>query len=135
MPRETIPDFDTKGLGIQVRWRRHDEIPGSTAPGDAQIATLNDWSLSTVHDQFKSIRELLVELAEHPDYQELPLAGRVLDASKDAVCYFDLLTSTYVSLRPDTIRRLVKTLHKANRQAWTEEERARLTAEAAGLVG
>lgn len=115
MPRHLINDVDTPGLYTQVSWRKHDEIPESTAPGHVQVATVNTEVGNLVADLFHRAEDLLATL------QGTTTDDTVRDACAEWRTKFDShrseLTGWYASHTAESLTELIKVLHKAKRQA------------------
>lgn len=119
MPREKIGDPSTEGMYVEVKWRRHDEVPDFDALGYVQIATLNERADNLVAELLGTADTLLAQAyaSDSPDVDP--------EWVKAAVAWRELyethkpeLTGWYVDLTPDTMRRLTRFLHRSRGQAY-----------------
>jgi hypothetical protein len=115
MPRDRFDDPDTPGLFVQVNCRRAADPEGGGTPGHLQIST---------HDERADarVRELLDEAGQLINM----LTSAVRSGEQDSQTMIDArstwrtkvdtfraeLTGTYVTLVPDTVRPLIKQLHR-----------------------
>jgi hypothetical protein len=127
MPRDRIDDPDTPGLYVQVNCRPAESGPGGELeagggdPGHLQIS---------IHDERRDARVLelladasrimaaLDETAELEEQQSRDLAWLRAEWSQKCDTFRAELTATYVTLRPDTSRTLIRLLHRGRNKAY-----------------
>jgi hypothetical protein len=132
MPREKINDPDTEGLYVQVNWRAHNEIPDSTAPGHVQISTHDERQDARVIELLEAAGSLLAGYGEEMTGRERPGWSEWRAKFFGDITEFRAeLTGTYVTLTPETIGPLLRTIHKARRQVWPPEAATGSTTELA----
>jgi len=121
MPREKIEDPGTPGLFVQVNWRRHDEVSGFDAPGHVQISTHNerqDVEVARLLDEAGTLLSFLTSVIASGE-QLSERDHERLQAWRDRrVQYAPELTGTYITLTPETIRKLVRLLHRGRGQGY-----------------
>lgn len=126
MPRNRFDDPDTPGLYAQLNWRRHDEIPDSTAPGHIQISTHDeqaDARVAELLDGAGRLVAMLVSAVRSGESMTRDDEWLVAEWKWKATTFRSELTGTYVTLNPDTQRGMIRTLHRAGNQVWPPRER------------
>jgi hypothetical protein len=115
MPRQKINDPTTSGLYTQVSWRRHDEIPDFDAPGHVQVATINERVDGLVNHLLSNAAKLL-------DREQDPTSEQWRNGAaawtEEWLTHAAELTGWYAELDEPNARALIRTLHKAMRQAF-----------------
>jgi hypothetical protein len=121
MPRERFDDQATEGLSVQVSWRKPDD-DGTGNPGYVQISTHDEQHDARVVELLDAGRKIMAALVDTADLEEQP--SRDLAWLYAEWCwkispggYRAELTGSYVTLDARARRELLKTLHKADRQA------------------
>jgi hypothetical protein len=120
MPRERIDDPDTEGLYVQVNWRAHDD-DDTHDPGHVQISIHDERQDARVFELLDEAHDLIGMLTSvirsgEADSETTQEARQKWRAKLDE--FRAELTGTYVTLTPETIKPLLRTIHKAERQAW-----------------
>jgi len=120
MTRQRIDDPHTPGLYVRVNWRKPDEMHEDDLPY-VQLSTHNERADDPGNTLLLEAHGLLSFMASVTRSGE---ALSVEDEERLAGWFERLgkfrseLTGTYVHLEPATMRDVLKTLHKANRQTW-----------------
>lgn len=123
MPRDKFQDPTVSGRYAQINWRRRDEATDDTVPY-VQI--------STHHEGESTVSELLGQAIGLLSNVDAPGGGwpnqsdewrEVVTAWLDrAAKHASETTGEYVQVGPDEIADVIKTLHKAKRQAFDEPQ-------------
>jgi len=126
MPREKIGDPDTEDLYVQVNWRQHDEEP-NPAMRYVQVSTHNerqDRESIRLLNEAGNLISFLVSVVRSGEVLSADDEERIAQWRTRVLTMTPELAAVYVTLNPKLVRQFVRIIHKANRQAFTTEDRA-----------
>jgi hypothetical protein len=124
MPRDRFDDPDTPGLYVQVNTRRPDGDPQAPdTEGHCQISTHDEQGATTAAGLLGWALGIISNVdapesgwpSQPPEWREAARAWLDKVAS-----HAPELTGTYITLTPDTARKLIKSLHRGINLAWPD---------------